>query len=80
MLVTVPIILDQAVDYCFHFLSVCWSLFLFFSDQDVGYCSGDFGSGCWLLFPLFWTRLLVKVPMILDQVVGYSSSDFGFGC
>ena len=54
MLVTVPIILDQAVDYCFHFLSVCWSLFLFFSDQDmvtvsvildqaVGYCSHYFG-------------------------------------
>jgi hypothetical protein len=39
-------------------------------DQAVGYYSHYFGSGCWLLFPLFWIRLLVTVPMILDQVVG----------
>jgi hypothetical protein len=51
LLVTVPIILDQA----------------------VGHCSGDFGSGCWLLFPLFWIRLLMNVPMILDQAVTYCS-------
>ena len=39
----------------------------------VGYCSGYFGSGCWLLFPLFWINLLVTVPIILDQAVGYCS-------
>jgi hypothetical protein len=43
-LVTVPIILDQAV-------------------SNRGYY---FGSGCWLLFPLFWIRLLVNVSIILD--------------
>jgi hypothetical protein len=50
-LVTVPIILGQA----------------------VGYCTSDFGSGCWFLFPLFWIMLLMNVPMILDQAVAYSS-------
>jgi hypothetical protein len=49
-LVTVPIILDQAVGYC---------------------------SGYWLLFTLFWIRLLVTVPIILDQDVGYCSHYFG---
>jgi hypothetical protein len=58
LLVTVPIILDQAVGYCSHY----------------------FGSGCWLLFALFWVRLLVTVPIILDQAVGYSSGDFRSGC
>jgi hypothetical protein len=27
----------------------------------------------WLLLPLFWTRLLVTVPIILDQAVGSST-------
>jgi hydrogenase-4 membrane subunit HyfE len=54
-LVTVPIILDQA----------------------VGYCSGYYGSGCWLLLPLFWIPLLVTVPVIFDQVVGECSGYFG---
>jgi hypothetical protein len=54
LLVTVPIILDQA----------------------VGECSGDFGSGCWLLFTLLWARLLVTVPIILDQAIGECSGDF----
>jgi hypothetical protein len=39
MLVTVPIILVQAVGYC--------SIIL---DQAVGYCSHYFKPGCWLLF------------------------------
>jgi hypothetical protein len=34
----------------------------------------------YLLFPLFWTRLLVTVPIILDLVVGYCSQYFGPGC
>jgi hypothetical protein len=46
--VTLPVILDQAVDYCSHY----------------------FGSGCWLLITLFWTWLLVSVPIILDKAVG----------
>jgi hypothetical protein len=52
MLVTVPIILvqavgycsiilDQAVGYCSHYFTVRMIL-----DQVVGYCSSDFGSGC----------------------------------
>jgi hypothetical protein len=41
---TVPVILDQAFDYCSHY----------------------YGSGCWLLFPLLWIKLLVTVPIILD--------------
>jgi hypothetical protein len=48
-------------------------------DQDVGYCSHYFGSGCWLLFTLFWVGLLVTVPIILDQAVGYCSHYFGSG-
>jgi hypothetical protein len=40
-------------------------------DQAVGYSSYYFGSGCWLLFPLFWIRLLVIVPIILDQAISY---------
>jgi hypothetical protein len=39
-------------------------------DQDVGYCSHYFGSGFWLLFPLFSIRLLIIIPIILDQAVG----------
>jgi hypothetical protein len=42
-------------------------------DQAVGYCSYYFGSGCWLLFPIFWIRRLVTVPIILNRAVGYSS-------
>jgi hypothetical protein len=49
-------------------------------DQAVCECSGDFGSGCWLLFPffgsgcwllfpLFFIWLLVNFPVIFDQVV-----------
>jgi hypothetical protein len=45
MLVTVPIILDQAVDYCFHFCISLLVIVPIISDQDVGYCSGNFGSG-----------------------------------
>jgi hypothetical protein len=39
-------------------------------DESDGYRSGDFGSGCWLLFTLLWVRLLVIVPIIVDQAVG----------
>jgi hypothetical protein len=58
LLVTVPIILDQAVGYCSDYIRLgCWLLFPLFCiglvvtvpiilDQVVGYCSGDFGSGC----------------------------------
>jgi hypothetical protein len=54
-LVTVPIILNHAGGYCFHYVeSGSWSLFLLFwirllvnvpiiLDQAVGYCSGDRG-------------------------------------
>jgi hypothetical protein len=53
-LVTVPIVLDQAVGYCSHFGGTgCWLLFPLFLirlliiipiilDQVVGYCTGDF--------------------------------------
>jgi hypothetical protein len=58
LVVTVPIILDQA----------------------VGYCSDYFGSGCWLLFTLFWVKLLVTVHIIFDQAVGYCSGYFGSDC
>jgi uncharacterized membrane protein len=47
--------------------------------QAGGYCSHYFGSGCWLLFPLFWIRLLVTVLVILDQAVGFCSHYFGSG-
>jgi hypothetical protein len=49
-------------------------------DQAVGYGSYYFGSGCWLLFTLFWIRLLVTVHIILDQAIGECSGDFGTGC
>jgi hypothetical protein len=49
-------------------------------DQAVNYCSGYFVSGCWVLFQLFWIRLLVTVHIILDQAVGYCSGYFGSGC
>ena len=55
-------------------------LFKFQVDQVAGYCSHYFGSGCWLLFTLFWIRLLVTVPIILDQAVGYCSGYFGSDC
>ena len=55
-------------------------LFKFQVDQAVGYCSHYFGSDCWLLFPLFWIRLLVTIPIILDHAVGYCSHYFGSGC
>jgi hypothetical protein len=42
-------------------------------DQVISYCTGDFGSGCWLLFLLFWIKMLATVPIILDQAVGYCS-------
>jgi uncharacterized membrane protein len=38
-------------------------------DQDVDYCSSDFGSSCWLLFTLFWIKMLVTVQIILFQAV-----------
>jgi hypothetical protein len=44
--------------------------------QAVGYCSNHSGSGFWLLFPLFWIRLLVTVPIFLEQAVGYCSHYF----
>jgi hypothetical protein len=60
------IILDQAVGYCSHFLkSGCWSFVAITLDQAVGYSSYYFGSTCWLLFLLFWIRLLVTVPIIV---------------
>jgi hypothetical protein len=66
LLITVPIILDQAVgERSGDFRSGCWFLFPFF------------GSSFLLLFPLFWIRLLVTVPVILDQVAGYCSHYFG---
>jgi hypothetical protein len=55
LLVTVPIILDYVVGYCFHYFELgCWSLFLLFwimllvtvpiiLDQAVDYCSHHFG-------------------------------------
>jgi uncharacterized membrane protein len=61
-LITVPIILDQAGGYRFHYFgSGCWLLITLFwtwllvsvpiiMDQAVGYCSNEFGSGSWLLF------------------------------
>jgi hypothetical protein len=65
-LVTVPIILDQAVSECSrNFGSVGWLLFPFF------------GSGYQLLFLLFWIKLLVTVSFILDQAVGYCFHYFG---
>ena len=80
LLVTVPIILDQVVGYCSHYFgSGCWLLFTILS-QAVDYCSHYFGSGCWLLITLFWTWLLVSVPIILDHAVGYGSNDVGSGC
>jgi hypothetical protein len=66
----VPIILDQAVGYRFHFYISLLFIVPIILDQDVGYCSHYFGSGCWLLLLLFWTRLLVTVPIILGQAVG----------
>jgi hypothetical protein len=45
-------------------------------EQAVGHFSYYFGSGCWLLFPLSWIRLLVTVPIILNQAVGHCSSYF----
>jgi hypothetical protein len=44
--------------------------------QAVDHCSHYFGSGCCLLFPLFWIKLLVTVPIILDQAAGYFSIIF----
>jgi hypothetical protein len=45
LLITVPIILDQAVgERSGDFRIGCWFLFPFF------------GSSCWLLFPLFWIQ------------------------
>ena len=55
LLVTIPIILDYVVGYCFHYFELgCWSLFLLFwimllvtvpiiLDQAVDYCSHHFG-------------------------------------
>jgi hypothetical protein len=39
-------------------------------DQVVGYSSYYFGLGFWLMFPLFWFRPLVSLPIILQQAVG----------
>jgi hypothetical protein len=78
-LVIVPIILDQAVRYCFHyFRSGCWLLFpsfwirLFVTvqvilDHAVDECSHYFGSGCFFNVP----GILDQVEP--DQVVGYCS-------
>jgi hypothetical protein len=80
-LVIVPIIVDQAIGYCSHYIILgCWLLFPLFCiglvvtvliifDQVVGYCSDYYGSG-----------LLVTVPVILDQPVGYCSGDRGSDC
>jgi uncharacterized membrane protein len=92
LLVTVPVILNEAVGHCSHYFgSGCWLLIPLFwmrllvtvpviLDQFVGYCSNYFGSGCWLLFPLFWIRMLVTFHIILGQAVGYCSHYFGSGC
>jgi hypothetical protein len=73
--------LDQVVGYCSHFL---WIRLLvtvpIIFNQAVGHCSSCFGTGCWLLFPLFWIRLLVTVPIMLGQAVGCCSYYFGSGC
>jgi hypothetical protein len=66
LLVTVPIILDQAVGECSgDFGSVDWLLFPFF------------GSSYKLLFHLFWIRPLVTLLIILDQAVSYCCYYFG---
>jgi hypothetical protein len=36
-------------------------------------------SGCWLLFPSLWIRLLINIPIILDQAISYCSEYFGSG-
>jgi hypothetical protein len=79
LLVTVPIIFNQAVDHhSYHFGSGCWLMYRWFwirllvtvpiiLDQDVGYCSHCFGLDSWLLFTLFWMRLLVTIPINLNH-------------
>ena len=69
---TVSIILNQAVGYCFYYFWIGLLITVpIILDEVVGYCSSDFGSGCWWLFRWFWIRLLITVPIILDQAVGY---------
>jgi hypothetical protein len=63
------VIVDQAVGY-----------FYIIMGHAVGCCSHYLGSCCWLLFPLFWIRLVVTVSIILGQTVGYCSHHFGWGC
>ena len=43
--------------------------------QPVGDCYHYIESGYWLLFLLFWIRLLVTVPIVLDQAVDYCFVD-----
>jgi hypothetical protein len=38
--------------------------------EAVGCCSHYLGSSSWLMFPLFWIRLVVAVSIILDQAIG----------
>ena len=87
----VPVISDQAVGYCSHFLDQAVGYVPIIFDQAVSECSRNFGSVGWLLFPffgsgyqllflLFWIRLFVTVPFILDQAVGDGSHYFGPGC
>ena len=48
LLVIVPIILDQAVGYCFHFFWIRLLVNLhIILDQDVGYSSNYFPSTSW---------------------------------
>jgi hypothetical protein len=80
MLMSVPVILDQVVDYCFHYVgSKFWLLFPLFWIRLLVTVS-IFLSVCWSLFLLFWIRMLMTVPVILDQVVDYCSHYVGSKC
>jgi hypothetical protein len=59
LLVTVPIILDQAVSDCSHYFgSGCWLL------------TPSFWIELLVTLPILWIRLLVPVRITLDQAVG----------
>jgi hypothetical protein len=53
---------NQQLD-CFHFFISLLFIVPIILDQDVGCCSYYFESECWLLFPLFWIRLLADKKM-----------------
>jgi hypothetical protein len=56
----------QAVGYCFHFFISLLVIVPIILNQDVDYCSGEFGSGCWWMLTLFWIKMLATVS-IIDQ-------------